>query len=190
MLLVLRPIHMFVLKGPTKYGFCPLFARPLCSFFKWARSFAPMVFLGTIFLKNSWALRSWCAHNIFICCHKPVSRTRISFLAVRSLLLSLFCALTELLIDSHFSLVNARWSFAVLRCSLTAYLNSLVAAEFSVLAGLFFTHYTLLMVLQAARLLLPVVRRKLSWTSTFFVLGRAPAPGYLEPNPFSVHPSP
>ena len=41
---------------------------------------------------------------------------------------------------------------------------------------LVFTHYTLLIALQAAHLLLPVVRRKLSWISTFFVLKLVPAP--------------
>ena len=52
-LLVLRLVHMFLMKQPTKYGFCPLLARPLSSFFEGARSFAPTVFIGPVFFKKS-----------------------------------------------------------------------------------------------------------------------------------------
>ena len=53
MLLVLRLVHMFLMKQPTKYGFFPLLARPLSSFFEGARSFAPTVFIGPVFFKKS-----------------------------------------------------------------------------------------------------------------------------------------
>ena len=49
---VLRLVHMFVMKGPTKYEFCPAFARPLSSFFEGARSLTLKVFAGTIFFKK------------------------------------------------------------------------------------------------------------------------------------------
>ena len=52
MLLILRPIPMFVLKGPKKCGFCPLFEWSLCSFFEGVRSFAQVVFLGPIFFQK------------------------------------------------------------------------------------------------------------------------------------------
>ena len=147
MLLVLRLVHMFVMKGPTKCGFCPLFANPLSSFFEGACSFAPIVFLRPIFFKKSWALRSWCAHNIFISCPNPVSRTRTFFLAVRSSLLSLYCALT----DTRWSIHTSRWLmladcslFYVARYPLISTrcfpLFLLVAAEFSLLAGLYSLH--------------------------------------------------
>ena len=47
----LRIVHMFVIKRPTKYGFCALFARPLSSFLEGLRSLAPVIFLDLIFSK-------------------------------------------------------------------------------------------------------------------------------------------
>ena len=107
MLLVLRLVHMFVIKGPTKYGFCPLFARPLSiELFFWESALiCAHSFFRTHFFKKSWALRSWCAHNIFISCHYPFSRTCNSFLAVRSSVLSLYCPLT----NSRYSILISRW---------------------------------------------------------------------------------
>ena len=69
------------------------------------------------FFKKSWALCSWCAHNIFISCHNPVSRTRTYFLTARSSLLSFV----------------ARYPLISTRC-LPLFL--LVAADFLLLAGL------------------------------------------------------
>ena len=146
-MVVLRLVHMFLIKRPTQYGFCALFAPPWSSFLEGPRSFAHIVFLGHFFFKKFWALRSWCAHNIFISCPNPVSRTRTSFLAVRSSLLSLYCALT----DTRWSIHTSRWLmladcslFYVARYPLISTrcfpLFLLVAAEFSLLAGLYSLH--------------------------------------------------
>ena len=82
-----------------------------CSYVRTERSNEIWVFSSfctpiELFFKKSWASRSCSAHNIFISCHNPVSRTRTTFLAVRSLLLSLLCAHWYSLIDSFFSLVR------------------------------------------------------------------------------------
>ena len=138
MLLAFRPIHMFVLKGPTKYGLYPILASLFSSFFDGACSFAPIVFLRRIF-KKSWASRLWCAHNVLISYNN-----RTSFLAVCSSLLSLCCSLT----DTRWSMLTSRWlmladrsPYYVVRFPLISTrcfpLFLLVAAEFSLLAGLY-----------------------------------------------------
>lgn len=171
MLLAFRPIHMFVLKGPTKYGLYSLLASLLSSFFDGARSFAPIVFLRRIF-KKSLASRLWCAHNVLISYHN-----RTSFLAVCSSLLSLLCSLT----DPRWSMLTSRWlmladrsPYYVVRFPLISArcfpLFLLVAAEFLLLAGLFSLQMP--MACQAARLSLPVDRCKLSWILTCFCSGK------------------
>ena len=55
--------------------------------------------------KKTRSLRAWCADNIFISYHYPVSRSRNSFLAARSSLLSRSCLLT----DTRGSFLISRW---------------------------------------------------------------------------------
>ena len=100
--LVLCIVHMFEIKGATQYGVCPLSARPYFSFYGGTCSFAPIIFECK---KKTRSLRSWCADNIFISYHYPVSRSRNSFLAARSSLLSRSCLLT----DTRGSFLISRW---------------------------------------------------------------------------------
>ena len=145
--LVLRKVNKFEMKGGTKNRFSPLYARPFCPFFAGARSILPIIFFVVPpFYFLVWAMRSWCLHIIFISCH-PARYTLD--LAARSLLLLLCCPLT----DIHCSIFISRWlmlaAIPILRCSLLAYPRSLLtdycslsllAADFSLLAGLYSLH--------------------------------------------------
>ena len=82
---------------------CPLSALPYFSFYGGTCSFAPIIFECK--KKKTRPLRSWCADNIFIPYHYPVSRSRNSNLATRSSLLSRSCLLT----DTRGSFLISRW---------------------------------------------------------------------------------
>ena len=127
MLLVLRKVNKFEMKGGTKNRFSPLYARPFCPFFAGARSFLPIIiFVGPLFYFLIWALCSWCLHIIFISCH-PVRYTYLLFGSCCSLIaaLTLLSANWYSLLDFYFSLVNARCDsyfrlFATSICPLAA----------------------------------------------------------------------
>ena len=150
MLLVLRKVNKFEMKGGTKNRFSPLDGRPFCPVFAGARSFLPIIiFVGPLFYFLIWAMRSWCLHIILFPVILLGIRTCSLDLAARSLLLLLCCPLT----DIHCSIFISRWlmlaALPVLRCSLLAYpcslladycSFSLVAADFSLLAGLYSLH--------------------------------------------------
>ena len=100
----------------------------------------------SVHYRMQWALYHSCPTYYFISCH-PARYTLD--LAARSLLLLLCCPLT----DIHCSIFISRWlmlaAIPILRCSLLAYPRSLLtdycslsllAADFSLLAGLYSLH--------------------------------------------------
>ena len=110
MILGLRKVNKFEMKGGTKNRFSPLYARPFCPFFAGARSILPIIFfVGPLFYFLIWAMRSWCLHIIFISCH-PARYTYLLFRSCCSLIaaLTLLSANWYSLLDFYFSLVNAR----------------------------------------------------------------------------------
>ena len=150
MILGLRKVNKFEMKGGTKNRFSPLYARPFCPFFAGARSILPIIFfVGPLFYFLIWAMRSWCLHIIFISCH-PARYTYLLFRSCCSLIaaLTLLSANWYSLLDFYFSLVNARCDsyftlFATSLSPLAAYrLLLFVAARcwFSLLAGLYSLH--------------------------------------------------
>ena len=131
MLLVLRPFHMFVLKGPTKYGLCP-FLDCLCAL--------------DGFFKTHFSQRNHepCVHDAHIIFLFPV----IILLAILTSRFLLFPHLGFLFsvrwpladIAYLFLLCGLMLAFSVLSCSLPANFNSLVASEFLLLVGLYSQH--------------------------------------------------
>ena len=110
MILGLRKVNKFEMKGGTKNRFSPLYARPILPFFcRSTLNSAHNIFCRAPFLFLIWAMRSWCLHIIFISCH-PARYTYLLFRSCCSLIaaLTLLSANWYSLLDFYFSLVNAR----------------------------------------------------------------------------------